>query len=201
MLANPSPASRWPSPRIKRAQYVQTETAPFGAVFVSTRDSVDGPRPGATPSALKQQKGNDMVQVFKGECFCGAVALEATGEPEAMGYCHCSSCRSWSAGPVNAFTLWQPAAVQVTRGANYLATYAKTPASERQFCRKCGGHLMTVHPGFGLVDVFAATLPELAFKAGVHVNYAETVLPMHDGLPKLKDFPAELGGSGETVPE
>ena len=31
--------------------------------------------------------------------------------------------------------------------------------------------------------------------------YAETVLPMKDGLPKLKDFPAELGGSGIAVPE
>jgi len=27
------------------------------------------------------------------------------------------------------------------------------------------------------------------------------VLPMKDGLPKLKDFPAELGGSGEQLPE
>jgi hypothetical protein len=43
--------------------------------------------------------------------------------------------------------------------------------------------------------------PTVAFKPGVHVNYAETVLPMKDGLPKLKDFPAELGGSGEVVPE
>jgi hypothetical protein len=58
---------------------------------------------------------------------------------------------------------------------------------------------MTLHPPFGLVDVFAATLPELAFKPGVHVNYAETVLPMNDGLPKLKDFPVELGGSGEMI--
>jgi hypothetical protein len=24
---------------------------------------------------------------------------------------------------------------------------------------------------------------------------------MKDGLPKLKDFPAELGGSGETIAE
>jgi hypothetical protein len=142
-----------------------------------------------------------MSAVFKGACFCGAVTLEATGAPEAMGYCHCRSCRSWSAGPVNAFTLWKPEAVKVTGGAAELASFAKTPASERQFCRKCGGHLMTVHPGFGLVDVFAATLPELTFTPVVHVNYAETVLPMHDGLPKLKDFPAELGGSGELIPE
>ena len=60
---------------------------------------------------------------------------------------------------------------------------------------------MTAHPTLGLIDVYAATLPSLKFEPGVHVNYAETVLPLKDGLPKLKDFPAELGGSGETVPE
>ena len=60
---------------------------------------------------------------------------------------------------------------------------------------------MTDHPTMGLVDVYAATIPSLKFSPGVHVNYAETVLPMKDGLPKLKDFPAELGGSGEIVPE
>lgn len=136
-----------------------------------------------------------------GNCFCGAVTIEVDGAPEAMGYCHCRSCRSWSGGPVNAFSLWKPQAVRVTRGGEHVATFAKTPASERQYCRKCGGHLMTNHPSFGLVDVFAATIPMLAFAPAVHVNYAETVLPMRDGLPKLKDFPAELGGSGEMVTE
>src|SRR5207253_10783538 len=28
--------------------------------------------------------------------------LTVCGEPAAMGYCHCESCRSWSAGPVDA---------------------------------------------------------------------------------------------------
>jgi hypothetical protein len=54
---------------------------------------------------------------------------------------------------------------------------------------------------WGITDVYAATIPSLAFKPALHVNYAETVLPMRDGLPKLKDFPAELGGSGATLPE
>jgi len=35
------------------------------------------------------------MTLYQGKCFCGAVELEADGEPEAMGYCHCSSCRSW----------------------------------------------------------------------------------------------------------
>jgi hypothetical protein len=41
----------------------------------------------------------------------------------------------------------------------------------------------------------------MAFEPVVHLNYAEAVLPMKDGLPKLKDFPAEVGGSGEVMPE
>ena len=102
---------------------------------------------------------------------------------------------------MNAFTLWKPGAVRVTAGSEHVGTFQKTQLSARQYCKKCGGHLLTNHPPLGLVDVFAATLPSLKFVPGVHVNYAETVLPMRDGLPKLKDFPAELGGSGVAVPE
>jgi hypothetical protein len=60
-----------------------------------------------------------------------------------MGYCHCTSCRRWSAGPINAFTLWKSEAVAITRA----------------------------------------------------------VLHIHDGLPKMQDFPRELGGSGVVLPE
>ncbi len=142
-----------------------------------------------------------MPATYTGECFCGAVKLEATGAPEGMGYCHCRSCRSWSGGPVNAFTLWKPDVVKITQGAEHVATYQKTPISQRQYCTKCGGHLMNAHPTLGFVDVFAATLPTLSFAPGVHVNYAETVLPMKDGLPKFKDFPKEFGGSGDMASE
>ena len=138
---------------------------------------------------------------YTGSCFCGAVEVAAEGEPVGMGYCHCRSCRSWSGGPVNAFTLWPPQTVTVTKGAEHVATFAKTEISDRQYCDKCGGHLMTRHPTLGVVDIFSATLPDLAFAPGLHINYAETVLPMKDGLPKFKDFPTDFGGSGDTIPE
>ena len=118
-----------------------------------------------------------------------------------MGYCHCSSCRHWSAGPVNAFTLWQPQAVRVKRGEASVGTYNKTPLSFRKFCKRCGGHLFTEHPTWGVTDVYAAMIPSLKFQPGVHVNYQETALHIHDGLPKMKDMPKEMGGSGITLPE
>lgn len=138
---------------------------------------------------------------YKGSCFCGAVEFTVSGEPVGMGYCHCESCRHWSAGPVNAFTLWKPEAVQVTRGADTIGTYNKTPQSDRKWCKTCGGHLFTEHPGMGLIDVYAALIPDLAYSPGVHVHYQETVLRIKDGLPKLKDVPSELGGSGISVDE
>src|SRR5438045_7563708 len=105
-----------------------------------------------------------------GKCFCGAVEIEVQGSPEAMGYCHCSSCRKWSASPVNAFTLWAPGAVKITKGADHVETFHKTERSFRKWCKKCGGHLMTEHPTWGVIDVYAATLVEFPFRPGVHVN-------------------------------
>ncbi len=136
-----------------------------------------------------------------GACFCGAVKFEVSGEPVAMGYCHCASCRHWSAGPVNAFSLWKPDALKVTEGAAHIGTYNKTPISFRKWCKTCGGHLFTDHPTMGLVDIYAAMLPQLKFEPGVHVNYQETVLHIHDGKPKFKDMPKEMGGSGINLAE
>ena len=142
-----------------------------------------------------------MTNVYQGSCFCGAVQFTVTGEPVGMGYCHCDSCRHWSAGPVNAFTLWQPSALRITRGAEHIGTHAKTDTSHRKWCTRCGGHVFTDHPGMGLVDVYAAVLPELEFKPGLHVHYQETKLRIRDGLPKQKDMPKEMGGSGVLLPE
>jgi hypothetical protein len=97
--------------------------------------------------------------------------------------------------------LWKQEAVKVTKGAANLGVFHQTERSYRKWCKTCGGHLLTDHPEWKLVDVYAATIPEFPFKPGVHVNYAQTVLPMKDGLPKLKDFPPELGGTGQSLPE
>ena len=142
-----------------------------------------------------------MADTLTGTCFCGAVRIEVTGVPEEMGYCHCNSCRSYSGGPLTAFTLWKEENVKVTTGAEFLGRFKKTEMSDRQFCTKCGGHVMVYHPSLGCTDVYAAMLPTLHFKPTVHLNYAETVLPIKDGLPKLKDFPTHAGGSGEATPE
>lgn len=136
-----------------------------------------------------------------GACFCGTVQLEVTGEPVAMGYCHCGDCRHWSAGPINTFSLWPPEAVKVTAGAQAIGTYNKTERSYRKWCTQCGGHLFSEHPGMGLTDVYAPVLAGLHWQPQMHVFYAEKMVSVKDGLPKHRDIPAEMGGSGEMLPE
>jgi hypothetical protein len=145
---------------------------------------------------------------YKGRCFCGAVEFTLTGDPAAMAYCHCDSCRQWSGGQVSAFTLWPPEALQVTKGEENISSFNGNPlsdeeavVSERQWCSQCGGHLFTNHPTMGVYDVPAVVINGLDFQPGFHVHYRESVHPMQDGLPKFQDLPAEAGGSGVQLSE
>ena len=144
----------------------------------------------------------------KGSCFCGNVEFTLSGEPEVMAYCHCNSCRQWSAGPVSAFTLWRPDAIHIIKGVDNVKAFDKNPAtsdetvySNRKWCKTCGGHIYSDHPTMGLIDVPSAVISNFVFKPAFHVHYQETVHPMKDELPKFKDLPAEAGGTGEMLPE
>jgi hypothetical protein len=91
-----------------------------------------------SPERSSKQGRLTAMAKYSGECFCGAVQVEASGEPEAMGYCHCRSCRSWSGGPINAFSLWKPDAVKITSGAEHVGMFQKTPVSQCNTARSAG---------------------------------------------------------------
>ncbi len=91
--------------------------------------------------------------------------------------------------------------MQIMLGAENIGIYNKTPRSYRKWCKTCGGHIFTEHPGMGLTDVYAAVIPDFPYRPGVHVHYQEKVLRIEDGLPKMKDLPKEMGGSGVSIAE
>jgi len=146
--------------------------------------------------------------VYTAHCFCGDVEFTLSGNPEVMAYCHCDSCRQWSASPVSGFSLWKPESIQITKGKENIEGFTgnplsddKTIVSNRAWCKKCGGHLYTDHPTMGLVDVPSAVIDDFIFRPGFHVHYQESVHPMKDGLPKFKDLPEEAGGTGDQLAE
>ena len=72
---------------------------------------------------------------IKGRCFCGAVELIVTGEPSAMGYCHCKDCAAWSATPINSYSFWGFDQLEITKGLENIQTFSKTDHSKRKFCK------------------------------------------------------------------
>jgi hypothetical protein len=128
---------------------------------------------------------------YHAQCSCGAVQLEADGEPVVQCYCHCNSCRSFTGSPVNAPVLWPRAKVRYTSGAE----------GGMFSCSICNGMVGVYLPEADLFDIFAGLISDLDFKPTIHLNYENAVLPIRDGLPKLKDMPKDWGGSGEFLPE
>lgn len=142
-----------------------------------------------------------MADTYQGRCFCGAVRFTVTGSSAVQGYCHCDSCREWAGAPVTAVSLWPGESLQITQGEEFLASYNKTPANHRYFCKKCGGHVFGRDGESGMVDVLPSAIAGFVFQPAFHVHYGETKLRIRDGLPKFKDLPKDFGGSGELLPE
>ena len=115
-------------------------------------------------------------KTYRGQCQCGAVQFTVTGKPAGIGYRHCDSCRSWSAKPENAFTLWSASAVKIIRGTDFIEIYDKSLQRRRNWCVTCGGHVFTEHPNLGLIGVHAAELPGFVHRTSTHLNYQETML-------------------------
>jgi len=145
------------------------------------------------------QEERKITATYKGSCFCGAVEFEVTGKPAFAGYCHCRDCQAWSAAPINAFSLWGSTSVRIIKGEANIGTFHKTENSYRKYCKVCGGHLMNEHPRMRLIDVYANLLQGFAHEPTLHVNYGSKMVSVRDGLPKFKDLPSELGGSGESL--
>jgi len=138
----------------------------------------------------------------RGKCLCGAVEVRITGDPVAMVVCHCKVCRGWLAGAMNGAVLFRPEDVTVTRGTDKLHSFALSEGHDRSWCGECGGHVLTDHRDtYGVIDVYASVIENFEFRPTAHVNYASAILPVPDGLPKYRDFPAEMGGSGEMMEE
>jgi len=119
-----------------------------------------------------------------GSCFCGAVEVEVTGSPEAMGYCHCPLLPvvvRWAGERLQPLDAAGRAHQIGRRTCRNVSKDELQPAPVlREVRRSFDGQSIQALVS---LDVFAATIPTLGFTPGVHINYARRCCPMRDGLP------------------
>ena len=77
-----------------------------------------------------------MDKMMTGGCMCGSVRYETTGEPFAINYCHCESCRKHNGAAV--VTLAGYHSDQVQFNGNKRKKYESSPGAFRAFCDNCG---------------------------------------------------------------
>jgi hypothetical protein len=82
-----------------------------------------------------------MKLVVDGHCLCGAVRYTVTAPFEYVGYCHCSRCRQSSSSAFALFAGVKKVYLQVTQGADSLASYVRNADTMAHFCRQCSSVL------------------------------------------------------------
>lgn len=72
-----------------------------------------------------------------GHCLCGAVTFTAQEVDTHVHACHCSTCRNWTGGPMQAA---QVGSVSF-QGEDKIKCFASSEWAERGFCGECGTSL------------------------------------------------------------
>ena len=130
---------------------------------------------------------------YSGQCSCGAIGYQLSGEPKVVALCHCSDCRRSAGAPVVAWAMFPEAAMILTKGQP--KTINSSGTAMRSFCADCGSGLFyrnaVVLPG--IVDVQSSTLddpealvPIVQIQTAERLNWMKHV---HE-LPEFERYPA-----------
>jgi hypothetical protein len=127
-----------------------------------------------------------------GQCLCGAIRYQLTGEPRHVAVCHCRDCRRSAGAPMVSWAMFPESALTLLQGQP--KTINSSGSAMRSFCPDCGTGLFyrnaVILPG--IVDVQSATLDDPdALPPGVQIQVAERLHWMQQAheLPAFERFP------------
>lgn len=129
----------------------------------------------------------------RGQCHCGAVSYEFTGEPSHQALCHCSDCRRHSGSPMVAWALVSNDQLKID---GETRAYASSEHAKRHFCAQCGTSLFYTNEAIfpNATDIQFATLDDPdALVPQAQIQVAERVgwMKRLGEMPQFERFPGE----------
>lgn len=100
----------------------------------------------------------------EGGCYCKNIRYVINGEPILRGLCYCRECQYFTGGGPNFMLAVSSASFSYTKGTP--SSFKRTDVANsvtREFCSKCGTHIITKTKRPGVLVVKAGTLDSLAF--------------------------------------
>ncbi len=134
---------------------------------------------------------------FSGGCLCGGVRYEILRKHLNAMHCYCAMCRKAHGTAFSTHAMARPEQVVWTRGRAALIPYESSPGAFREFCGRCGTHML-VHgqSGEDTLAIPAGTLdgaPELTILGHM---FTRDLVPWHridDDLPQHEAWPPGFG--------
>jgi len=129
-----------------------------------------------------------------GQCHCGAIHYEVSGDPVHHALCHCTDCRRHSGAPMVSWALFPDDRFAVTQGA--AKSYDSSEHGRRHFCGDCGTSLFYTNAQIfpGMTDIQSATLDDPGvYPAQAQIQLAERISWMADAheLPGFERYPPQ----------
>lgn len=126
---------------------------------------------------------------YNGQCLCGDVKIEATGQPDRVGICHCLDCRKHHGAVFYAAAIYPESAVIIIGDPREYAG--------RYFCERCGSSIFARSAGEIEVHLGILDAPD-QFKPSYElwVDRREAWLP---AFPNVEQY--GLARAPGTVPE
>jgi len=132
-------------------------------------------------------------EVHSGQCMCGAVQIEVTGEPLWTASCHCSDCRAVTGADRSAFAGYAADKVIIT-GNTYIE-YPGAKGTRRGFCSTCGSRITCQGDSWANETHLHTGVMENAGELAPAVNvYVKDKLPwveLEAGLPAFQTTPRQ----------
>ena len=128
-----------------------------------------------------------------GNCRCGDIRFEITGQPVLVEYCHCRSCRHSAGAPVMAWAGFDRNDVCLIHGEP--TSYQSSSGVIRTFCGRCGSSLTLaderfpdeVYVALASFDDARAPSPEVHIWRSERLPWLETT----DDLPRYVQFKSD----------
>ncbi|SFE91305.1 GFA family protein [Roseivivax sediminis] len=132
-----------------------------------------------------------MSKVYTGQCACGAVRIQAAGEPVAELHCQCRHCQLRSGTGHSSFTVFAgPEVVRIEGDTRSWSVTADSGNEKHQvFCPECGTPTHVTFPDSPGVTAISAALLDIASQfAPKFATYANSALPWDSLDPALTQY-------------
>lgn len=134
---------------------------------------------------------------FSGGCLCGGLRYEIDRRHLNAMHCHCGMCRKAHGTAFSTHVVVRPDQVQWRRREEELKPYESSPGAYREFCPRCGTHLL-VHgqSGDDTLAIPAGTLdgnPDVTLLGHMYVRERVSWCTLGDDLPRHEAWPPGFG--------